>query len=618
MRRARLIALLCLVAAACGGESRTGAANSGGGSIGADGTSVDGAIHSAFEGEGDGAGADSVIRGSGDVVANQDIPRGQDAVASDVPSVDQVSDASQDEGPGCEPACDGKLCGDDGCGGSCGLCPEDFPFCLSGFCSNCAPDCEGVVCGGDGCGGSCGSCPVSEVCLDGACVCEPACPPEACGSSDGCGGVCPPCVEPDAGDVGGDSDVVADVSIEDSVGPDSSDISSDSDSDAEPEDVEPVEDAVSDSSSDPDVVEDGGSAADAPEEDLAADGGETADVGPDGGEADSEGPEEDAEGPEEDAEPPIPAPVTGEFVITEIMRAPLDGAGVGRQWFEIVSVVDGARDLSGCTFTDALGSSFAVSAGQSILASQRLVFAQVGDDEDGLLGAGVLYPAVEDGGPDLSEVGTVTFECSTGVIDSIDLTLVAGATAFPDEPGRSMQLDVGATSATANDSPGVWCSSFKLYGAAGYGSPGVGNHPCDSEVDWCRIWSPGFKLAKVDELWEVTTHLHEEGLTDVTPNAPDSSPTLKAQVGYGLDGSLPAEIPDQWTWFTGVAVDDPPAAVPTADDRYVAVVTMTATGIYDVAGRFSLDDGFTWTYCDLDGSANGYSVSATGHATIIP
>jgi hypothetical protein len=36
-----------------------------------------------------------------------------------------------------------------------------------------------------------------------------------------------------------------------------------------------------------------------------------------------------------------------------------------------------------------------------------------------------------------------------------------------------------------------------------------------------------------------------------------------------------------------------------------------------VAARFSLDGGFTWTVCDLDGSADGYELANTGHATIL-
>ncbi len=80
----------------------------------------------------------------------------------------------------CTPECAGKQCGDNGCGGSCGVCgineacTDDLCDCLpdavpcAGVCCDaglvcfeeacCQPNCLGKVCGGDGCGGSCGEC----------------------------------------------------------------------------------------------------------------------------------------------------------------------------------------------------------------------------------------------------------------------------------------------------------------------------------------------------------------------------------------------------------------------------------------------------------------------------
>ncbi len=93
----------------------------------------------------------------------------------------------------CAPRCDGRVCGDDGCGGSCGACDEvctDDGRCVA----DCAPACDGRVCGGDGCGGSCGVCPQGDRCTDGDCVpvCVPACGDRVCGD-DGCGGTCGGC-----------------------------------------------------------------------------------------------------------------------------------------------------------------------------------------------------------------------------------------------------------------------------------------------------------------------------------------------------------------------------------------------------------------------------------------
>ena len=71
----------------------------------------------------------------------------------------------------CQPACEGKECGDDGCSGECGQCLQE-EVCLEGAC--CVPDCGNNECGEDGCGGSCGVCLGESACLAGVC-CSPEC-----------------------------------------------------------------------------------------------------------------------------------------------------------------------------------------------------------------------------------------------------------------------------------------------------------------------------------------------------------------------------------------------------------------------------------------------------------
>ncbi|MFO0677972.1 MAG: hypothetical protein U0169_15660 [Polyangiaceae bacterium] len=93
----------------------------------------------------------------------------------------------------CAPACSGKTCGDDGCGGSCGTCTGTQTCNASGSCEVCVPKCDGKTCGSDGCGGSCGSCPFGQSCTsDGTCACVPKCSGKTCGD-DGCGGTCGTC-----------------------------------------------------------------------------------------------------------------------------------------------------------------------------------------------------------------------------------------------------------------------------------------------------------------------------------------------------------------------------------------------------------------------------------------
>jgi hypothetical protein len=145
----------------------------------------------------------------------------------------------------CQPFCEGKQCGPDGCGGVCGGCCEGQvcqaglcvggPGCVVGSgpgCGGCAcedcvcdidpyccqvtwddlcveecidqcggcgsqADCAGKECGPNGCGGSCGECPMGWDCADGGtCVdnCEPSCLGVVCGT-DGCGGSCGECGE---------------------------------------------------------------------------------------------------------------------------------------------------------------------------------------------------------------------------------------------------------------------------------------------------------------------------------------------------------------------------------------------------------------------------------------
>ncbi|MDP6942531.1 MAG: VWA domain-containing protein, partial [Myxococcota bacterium] len=76
----------------------------------------------------------------------------------------------------CDATCDGMVCGDDGCGGSCGACAPGLS-CASGQCqAGCTADCTDRVCGDDGCGGSCGECGGGDTCsILGQCVAPGAC-----------------------------------------------------------------------------------------------------------------------------------------------------------------------------------------------------------------------------------------------------------------------------------------------------------------------------------------------------------------------------------------------------------------------------------------------------------
>ena len=152
----------------------------------------------------------------------------------------QCLDATGEPDTPAEITCDGKECGTDSTGASCGECEkgylcntdnmcEELPcdppcdgelICSKGLCVDppCEPVCEGFECGPDSCGGKCGSCPALNTCAMGHCecaflscgenccgvadvcveeggetvCCTPACDNKTCGP-DGCGGMCGDC-----------------------------------------------------------------------------------------------------------------------------------------------------------------------------------------------------------------------------------------------------------------------------------------------------------------------------------------------------------------------------------------------------------------------------------------
>ena len=96
--------------------------------------------------------------------------------------------------PGCQPDCAGRVCGGNGCGGSCGTCSPGSACSDAGTCEACEADCTGRECGDDGCSGSCGTCSPGSACSDeGTCeACEADCTGRECGD-DGCSGSCGTC-----------------------------------------------------------------------------------------------------------------------------------------------------------------------------------------------------------------------------------------------------------------------------------------------------------------------------------------------------------------------------------------------------------------------------------------
>jgi hypothetical protein len=101
-------------------------------------------------------------------------------------------------GTSCTPSCGSKICGDDGCGGSCGTCASGKSCTSAGQCvAACTPSCSGKSCGSDGCGGTCGTCASGKSCNSGGQCVAPSssCAHDKCTAGKKLTATCDPCVQ---------------------------------------------------------------------------------------------------------------------------------------------------------------------------------------------------------------------------------------------------------------------------------------------------------------------------------------------------------------------------------------------------------------------------------------
>lgn len=316
--------------------------------------------------------------------------------------------------------------------------------------------------------------------------------------------------------------------------------------------------------------------------------------------------------PPEEIFVPEDAPAPGAVVITEIMNDPAqvlsDAAG---EWVELTNVSAETVDLAACKLHDAHDDHFefaTIGAPVYIAPGGHVVVAVNGDPET-------------NGGIDVAAVYSNFFLSNTA--DEVILTcggLLVDQVAYdgdwPLAAGAALSLD-GALDADAatNDSPASWCAAPNTYTVGNTGSPGEPNPACpeiDTEVDSCQLLALSKEAALVGEAIDVAALVFDADVTDLNPWV-DVTEGFLAQGGFGPDGIDPGADPGAWEWLdaAGAAAWDD-AEVP-GFDRYEIALAAPAAGVYDIAFRFSLDDGATWTHCDLSGSEDGYAPEDAGH-----
>jgi glycosidase len=149
---------------------------------------------------------------------------------------------------------------------------------------------------------------------------------------------------------------------------------------------------------------------------------------------------------------------------------------------------------------------------------------------------------------------------------------------------------------------------------------GAGNEsPFSSEVSglprlvigWANIQRPpsmDHTISAVNRTPDVYGQVWINGVT----SQPGVTPSLRAQLGYGPDGSNPAANPD-WTWVdAGFNVDAG------NNDEFKASLLPEMVGQFDYAYRYTTTAGLDWVYADLDGIGNGYSPAQAGSLVVNP
>ena len=129
-------------------------------------------------------------------------------------------------------------------------------------------------------------------------------------------------------------------------------------------------------------------------------------------------------------------------------------------------------------------------------------------------------------------------------------------------------------------------------------------------ITWANLQHPPtltHTISVTDRTDNVYGQVYIENVT-ILPGPTDS---LRAQLGFGPDGSNPEANPD-WVWEEAAFNTDAGN-----NDEFVGTMLPEAVGEYDYAYRYSTSDGNDWVYADLDGITDGYDPAEAGALTVV-
>jgi hypothetical protein len=109
-----------------------------------------------------------------------------------------------------------------------------------------------------------------------------------------------------------------------------------------------------------------------------------------------------------------------------------------------------------------------------------------------------------------------------------------------------------------------------------------------------------------------TANVYGQVWIDGETSQPGPTPTLRAQLGFGPAGTNPATSVD-WTW-----VDAAFNVQAGNNDEFVASLLPEAVGTFDYVYRYSVTNGTSWLYADLNGPVAAAALPANpGKLTVV-
>lgn len=134
----------------------------------------------------------------------------------------------------------------------------------------------------------------------------------------------------------------------------------------------------------------------------------------------------------------------------------------------------------------------------------------------------------------------------------------------------------------------------------------------DIPIGWANLqWPP--TIEHFISVTDRTDNIHGQVWIEGVTSMPGQAPYLRAQSGFGPEGSDPDDNPD-WTWVEASFNVDAGN-----NDEFIASLLPETTGTFDYVYRYTTNNGLDWLYGDLNGPIpEGGLPSNPGTLTVIP